>query len=443
MIATPDQQNRPYRDLAAYFDYKFTGRRNPSCWKSPDWIIQGKNMNKNLDFGRDFRNGYCFLALALTLSGCAYSPDNYVYSEQIDTARLSTIKKIALLDVPVPSGIWLGSPGSGETAGIFGPLVALATASHEGDRIVNPAAISAKIHDDTKEWLQSTGIVVSTVRAQRPNPSKMLRNYDQFRSLEVDAILEIGTSAIGFRPEIGKFQLSEDELSPDVVLVYRLVAAKSGVTIVESSALYSSFFYSQDLAGGVILGPRQHLLRGVEAVEANRGTAVQNLEYAIKGATEYVAMTIANNNRGLRYSGAGVAQLQSNDQASSTTASLSSQQIDHGNPDSAKTLWNLLAGNTWSGKTRKGTKFSIYFAPDGKVFGKSRTRRNMVSIDSGDWNVNHVGEYCRRWQEWFDRVRECFNVTHIGGDKYMVNAIGDSKGTEVVIAKGDTQGLRK
>ena len=215
-------------------------------------------------------------------------PDNWaVQEETIDTEALARVNRVALLDVPEPSHIWLGKPDSA-TAGFINPLISLAISTHEGDAITNSAFISKTTRNELKKWLEQAGKEVVLLDAERENKSKMLNNYDQFSDVDSDAILEVAPVMVGFKDKPG----FGSELSPSVFFVYRLVSTKTGAVVVESNVTYSSFDTYQGVVKGVnLLGPREDIFEDEKAVKAQPEEAIRRLQHAIIEATELIVPT--------------------------------------------------------------------------------------------------------------------------------------------------------
>jgi len=241
----------------------------------------------------------------ILIHGCAFTPDNRgIQEDVINSEALSLIKRIGLLDVPVPSEIWLGDPSSDAGLFFFGLAGTFAAASHTGDRVVDGKIFSKTTQNEMRDWLEKAGFEVILLEAKRLHPSKMLLNYDQFEAVNADAILEVAPIQVGFREKSGEIHLSEGELSPDVGFVYKLISTKNGETIFASNVFYSSFDYSNNgQKSTILLGPKQHLFKDVKSVMSRPKEAVKRLSFAIKGATEFIAMNIANEKRTLQYSG--------------------------------------------------------------------------------------------------------------------------------------------
>jgi len=241
--------------------------------------------------------GYlALIAFVLLASGCAYMPDNGFSRVVRHTGEDPGIRRVVLLDVPVASKIWLGDPGSGAVAGLFGPLAALATASHDGSIVTNASAISASIEQSLQAWLEKSGVEVTTYRASRVKRSKLLSSYEQVPAGDADAILEVAPIHIGFRPELGKVHFGDAQLSPDVALAYRLVSAHTGETLVESNVYYSSFDYSRftSWAGDKLIGPDTQIFEDEAAVKASPDEARRRLEYAIDQATRHIVQVVTS-----------------------------------------------------------------------------------------------------------------------------------------------------
>ena len=232
-----------------------------------------------------------FCVVSLFLHGCAFMPDNWPVDEEILSTAPTKVKRIALLDVPEPSKIWLGDPSSA-TAGFINPLISLAVTTHEGDSITRGAYISETAQKEMQNWLEHAGFEVTLLEAERTNKHKILEDYSQFEMLDVDAILEIGPISVGFREKMGEMHFTEGELSPDVAFVYRLITPGENQVLIESNVFYSSFRDQYQGAGFKRLGPREHIFEDVESVEKQPEEALRRIRYAIVGATEIISVKI-------------------------------------------------------------------------------------------------------------------------------------------------------
>lgn len=234
------------------------------------------------------------LLALIAVSGCAYMPDNGFSREVFNKPDTLQIRKVALLDVPPPSGIWLGDPSSGVAAGLLGPLAAMGTANHKGSSIIEATAISNSIRDELKSWLEKSGIEVVLLQATRSNKFKMLDGYSQFGAVDADVISEVAPMHVGFKEEIGKVHFTEGDLSPDIALAYRLHSTSSEDVLIESNVYYSSFDYSNwsSWKGPTLLGPKEHIFKDSEAVTQDKDEAIRRLSHAIKGATKYISARV-------------------------------------------------------------------------------------------------------------------------------------------------------
>lgn len=219
-------------------------------------------------------------------------PDNWPAEEEIlNTEALAKVKRVAVLDVPLPSKIWLGDPSSA-TAGFINPLISLALTTHEGDTITKGAYISETIQKEMLNGLEQAGIEVILLEAERTNKHKLLEDYSQFEKLDVDAILEIGVISVGFREKTGEINFTDGELSPNVSLVYRLVKPEGNQVLMESNVYYSSFLGQYEGPGFKWLGPREHIFEDVESVKKQPEEALRRLRYAIVEVTEIISFRV-------------------------------------------------------------------------------------------------------------------------------------------------------
>lgn len=233
--------------------------------------------------------------LSAWLASCAYTPDNFAFTKLVlNKEGIPKVKRVALLDVPTPTGIWLGDP-EGFAVGFINPLISLAGATHEGHTISSNEKFSEVTRDEMRNWLEKAGIEVTLLKADRVKKSKMLKNYDQFKEVDVDAILEIAPIRVGFVPDHSELRFTEGALSPDVALAYRLITPDENKVLIESNVFYSSFNdqYAPWL-GTKSVGPYRHIFKDSDSVEEQPEEAARRLHYAIKGATELISKRMLN-----------------------------------------------------------------------------------------------------------------------------------------------------
>lgn len=110
-------------------------------------------------------------------------------------------------------------------------------------------------------------------------------------------------------------------------------------------------------------------------------------------------------------------------------------------PPAAMELRTYIAGNTSSGKTRKGDTYRVYSSPDGTMFGKSTSKYNKESQDSGIWEITRDSQYCQKWNKWLGGKRNCYQVYALEGNKFRMKAIGKSYESIFTIREGDPEGI--
>jgi predicted secreted protein len=104
---------------------------------------------------------------------------------------------------------------------------------------------------------------------------------------------------------------------------------------------------------------------------------------------------------------------------------------------------NLLSGNTATGKTEKGSTWHVYHATDGTMLGRSTTRNNSESQDSGTWEITEEGKFCGRWRKWRGGSRDCFTMGRNGDGRFRDKAINKSYEYIYTIREGDPEGLAR
>jgi hypothetical protein len=338
--------------------------------------------------------------VSLFLQACAFIPDNWAFSEEImNTEALAKVNRVALLDVPEPSYIWLGSPDTA-TAGFINPLISLAVSTHDGDDITNSAYISITTRNELEKWLEQAGKEVVLLDAKRTKPSKMLKNYDQFSHVNADAILEVAPVNVGYMPEPG----FGSKLSPGVLFTYRLVSIKSGEVLIESNVTYSSFSPDLGVVKGVyLIGPEENIFEDEDSVREQPEEAIRRLEIAISEATKAIAKVVTNT-----YEDPVTESVPFTGNFSGTYIGLTSEGqprpnseviiIQDGNKISGSygikggKIWGDIEGSTisydWSSRRgANGTGKWLFIMESGEVTG---TWVNRTTGKSGTWNLRKI-----------------------------------------------------
>lgn len=239
-----------------------------------------------------------FFILSLFLHGCAYTPDNWAFDEEVlDKDALTKIKRVALLDMPPPSKIWLGDPSGGGTAVFFlGPVLALGADTHSSDNPASSAFFSETTQKELKIWLEQAGMEVILLKAKRGEKPKFLHDYSQFEQVDADVILEVVPIFMGFRHDTSTMDFTKGELSPEVTYAYRVVSAKNKDLLAESNVFHSSFYhYHRSYFAGIkLIGPEEHLFEDEDDVKAHPEEALRRLQYAIKEATKTISEVVTN-----------------------------------------------------------------------------------------------------------------------------------------------------
>ena len=159
------------------------------------------------------------ITVSFLVSGCAiYLPDSGFSKEVRNWKDFPEINRVALLDVPISSKIWLGDPMSdtGAAEFFFGILGAAVAASHSGDTVIDALSLSKAVQKEMQDSLEQAGFEVILLKAERQDPSKMLKDYGQFTQVDADVILEVAPIHVCFMGDSSEYD--EDGLSPNVCL---------------------------------------------------------------------------------------------------------------------------------------------------------------------------------------------------------------------------------
>ena len=98
---------------------------------------------------------------------------------------------------------------------------------------------------------------------------------------------------------------------------------------------------------------------------------------------------------------------------------------------SATKMRTLISGNSSNGQSENGNDFHVYNDSDGTMKGESQG-----SIDSGTWEINDAGQYCRKWKKWRNGSVDCYLMYSLGNNKYRMKAIGKSYESTFMIFQG-------
>ena len=74
-------------------------------------------------------------------------------------------------------------------------------------------------------------------------------------------------------------------------------------------------------------------------------------------------------------------------------------------------------------------------------FGRSISRFNKESRDTGSWKINQDSQYCRTWDNWRDGSEVCYQVFSLEGGKLRMKAIGKRQDIVFALQQGDSEGL--
>jgi len=224
--------------------------------------------------------------------GCAYTPDNWAFEEEI--IYLTKVKRVALLDMPPPSKIWLGDPSDGGVSFFFGWIVGMTAATHSGDNPASGTFFSETTQRELKNWLEQAGVEVVLLKAERSNKSKLLKDYNQFDQVDADVILEVAPIFVGFREDTSTIKFTDGDLSPEVSFAFRVVSAKSKDLLIESNVFYSSFYHyhRSHFAGVKLIGPKENLFEDEDSVREQPEEAIRRLQIAIREVTKVIAKVV-------------------------------------------------------------------------------------------------------------------------------------------------------
>jgi tetratricopeptide (TPR) repeat protein len=82
-------------------------------------------------------------------------------------------------------------------------------------------------------------------------------------------------------------------------------------------------------------------------------------------------------------------------------------------PLTAAEMRSLFPGNTMTGQNVYGERWHAYYAPDGKMFGRSFSGQT----DEGTWEITDDGQDCGQYNNWQGGRYECF-INFKKGDVY-------------------------
>jgi hypothetical protein len=107
----------------------------------------------------------------------------------------------------------------------------------------------------------------------------------------------------------------------------------------------------------------------------------------------------------------------------------------------ATDIQNLISGNTESGISKKGSKYLIYYNPNGTMLGRATSKTNTEYKDSGVWEIWDSDQLCITWKKWLNHKQHCYLLDALGGGQYRSTGVGNSYEGINVFRKGDPEGL--
>jgi hypothetical protein len=106
-------------------------------------------------------------------------------------------------------------------------------------------------------------------------------------------------------------------------------------------------------------------------------------------------------------------------------------------PLTAAEMRSLFPGNTLTGENTYGERWHAYFAPDGKMFGRTFDGQT----DEGTWEITDDGQDCEQYNNWQGGRRRCF-INFKKGDEYEYwYADGSRMGGTFKIRPGNPENL--
>jgi len=239
------------------------------------------------------------LSFVVASAGCALlATDNPIPRGQIaNVERLARVKTIALPMAAEPTGYWIGINMSGATAGLLGPLAALASAGPSADSKIGDYSFSESMTRNVSKALQEMNLEVVPLEVSRPAPSSLIRDYGAIPQTSADAVLDIGPIRVGYGPDQSG-EYSTKGWGPFLYFVYRVVAMPDREIIAESAVYYSTWDPGEFRVEGIrVVGPEAQLFEDEDAVSQNLDEAARRLDAGTEIVARAVAEQIANTGR--------------------------------------------------------------------------------------------------------------------------------------------------
>jgi hypothetical protein len=225
--------------------------------------------------------------------GCAGIPEQkFVQEEKAETKAFSTIKTIALLDVPNPPHYYLGE-GIGPLTFFFGALGAAAELSQAGkdSKEYGEFNFAAVTQQRLIEHLTAKGYRVQVVTVNRTNKYRLLDDYKPLNIPGADAILDVAPVEVGYKtsPLSGPFA---SEVGPHLSMVFKLISGESKELWYSASAQYG--YAKNPFVTGIRLdAPLDHKFNNVDTLKANKQKAIEQLIDGINALSKSISARIA------------------------------------------------------------------------------------------------------------------------------------------------------
>jgi len=102
----------------------------------------------------------------------------------------------------------------------------------------------------------------------------------------------------------------------------------------------------------------------------------------------------------------------------------------------AKSVRDLLSGNTVRGRTEKGDLYHVFIAPSGTGF--MQVENNFSDI--GQWHIDKEGRFCTKWLNVRQGIESCFTVTL---ERNIIFFTSSQMTLELVLLNGNPMALPK
>lgn len=227
---------------------------------------------------------------ALALTGCGASTP-----VKVDSQAMSGIRTVAIIKATEPREYTVINKGSpaGAMGGVGGALIALDAQKNQkgllGALARTKFSFADQLTADLEAALQAKGYKTKVVAVQRGEPHKLLGDYANLMTSDVDAVLDVATKGVGYATQ---HWMNSAFWRPEAYIQVGLYTRGAGAPVYEETFMYG--YHNAFLSATDLDAPEAYRFPNKEAMEAaGDKVLIDGLKDASKAITTQVATKLA------------------------------------------------------------------------------------------------------------------------------------------------------